>query len=163
MELRLPAGDGTLETRAVLLVVSDAEVVAVGDDDEPALVVARRGSGHAVTLALPAELLLAAVPDAHGPDDASWGLYAGVAGLAGAQDPAWAEHPDVSSGALLGEGGGLVTVANHGLSELDVPVRLPAAADSATVVDAREGGEAMDPERVHLEPYGATIVTWESG
>jgi hypothetical protein len=80
--LELPVWDGTLETRGARLALAGAEPVALGADGEPALVVAERGAGHAVTCAYPVELLLAAVPDAHGPTDRSWGIYAGLADVA---------------------------------------------------------------------------------
>lgn len=70
-ELALPASAPGLATRGVKLGPSDAEVVAVDADDDPALVVASQGSGWVVTCAQPLELLLALVPDAHGPNDAS--------------------------------------------------------------------------------------------
>ena len=59
-ELELPPGDARLATRGVRLQPSDAETVAVDGDGLPALLVASRGSGAAVTCAYPVETLLAA-------------------------------------------------------------------------------------------------------
>ena len=162
-ELVLPAGDGGLTTRGVRLALSDAEPVALDADGAPALVVADRGRGHAVTCAFPVELLLAAVPDAHGRDDRSWGLYSGLADLATARGPATCDHPEVTLGSLRGPRGGLTTATNHGPDSLDVEVRLPDHARLAAVVADGvtsplnvEGGRAP----VTLDAYGAAILSW---
>jgi len=164
-ELALPAGDGTLPTRGVRLRLSDAEPVALDADGEPALVVARRGAGHAVTCAFPIETLVAAVPDAHGPRDRNWGIYVGLAALAGAEDPARVDHPDVTAGTLLGPRGGLTAITNHGPAQLDVEVRLPGGARGASSVGP-EGRSDLDlaggVAAVRVEPFGAAMVTWEA-
>ena len=166
-ELVLPAGDGTLPTRSVLLAAAaGSEVVALDAAGEPALVVGRRGTGRAVTLAHPLELLLARTPDVHGPADRSWGIYAGLAALAGVADPASVAHPDVTTGTLRGPAGGLVAVTNHGPTAVRVPLRLPEAAATATEIGpagatplAREGNAV----ELALEPHGATVVGWRTG
>jgi hypothetical protein len=149
----------------VLLRLSDAEAVALDADGEPALVVARRGAGHAVTCAFPIETLLAAVPDAHGPTDRSWGIYAGLAALAGAEDTAHVDHPDVTTGTLLGPRGGLTAITNHGPTQLDVEVRLPVVTRGASSVGP-EGESDLDlaggVATVRLEPFGAAIAIWEA-
>jgi hypothetical protein len=164
-ELLLPEDDGTLGTRGVRLALAGAEPVAVDADGGPALVVARRGNGHAVTCAFPAELLLARIPDAHGPSDGSWGLYGGLADLAGARGPVAVEHPDVTVGALLGPGGGLASLTNHSGAALEVDVRLPAEAHDACLVQPTGSVPAeTNQETVHvaLNPYGATVLAWQT-
>ena len=172
-----PGVAGGLATRGVKLGVSDADVVAVDSDGDPALVVAGRGSGWVVTCSQPLELLLARVPDAHGPGDASWGVYAGLVELAGARDEAGVDHPDVVTGQLRGAGGGLVVVTNHAASAVRCTVRLPhGAADpqlvgpaGAVALDlAATGGPPLDLAAtggppLELGPYGAAVVTWLDG
>jgi endo-1,4-beta-mannosidase len=160
-ELDLPDGGRDLHHRGVRLRAEQADVVAVDRDGESALVVARRGAGTAVTCAYPVELLLADVPDAHGPRDRSWGLYAGLARLAGIE-PVVA-HPDVTTGALLGAGGGCHVVTNHGPDALQVDLALPEHATPRAVdggagppLDVSEGRT-----RVSLPPFGASVVAWE--
>ncbi len=163
-ELPLPSGDGTLMTRGVRLARADGEVVAVDGERAPALVVARRGSGRTVTCAFPVELLLAATPDAHGPSDRSWGLYAGLADLAGARDQATVPHPDVTTGTLLGPRGGLAAITNHGPAPLAVELRLPTGARNPTTCGAREDVPLeveADLAQVVLDGYRAAIVRWE--
>jgi hypothetical protein len=139
--------------------------VALDADGEPALVMARRGPGHAITCAFPIETLVAAVPDAHGPTDRSWGIYAGLAALAGAEDPARADHPDVTTGTLLGPRGGLTAITNHGPASLEVEVHLPDGTRGASSIGP-EGESALDlaggVAAVRLEPFGAAIATWEA-
>jgi hypothetical protein len=82
------------------------------------------------TCAGPVELLLAAVPDAHGPTDRAWGLYAGLMAEAGIREGARVDHPDVTCGTLRGPSGGLVTLTNHGPVDLRVGLHLPAEASA---------------------------------
>jgi endo-1,4-beta-mannosidase len=138
--LPLPAWDGELHTRGVRLLPSDAETIAVDADGEPALVVARRGAGTVVTCAYPIELLLATVPDAHGPQDASWGIYAGLATLAGIQQVTG--HPEVTAGELRGPSGTITVLTNHGSA---------AVAATATLPDGQR-------TPVELEPYGFALL-----
>ena len=166
-ELVLPAGDGTLPTRSVILAAAaGSEVVAVDAAGEPALVAAGRGAGQAVTLAHPLELLLARTPDAHGPVDRAWGVYAGLGARAGVADPAAVAHPEVTTGTLRGPAGGLVTVTNHGAAALRVPLRLPRDAGAAAAVGpAGSAAVALEAGAVELdlEPYGAALVGWRTG
>jgi hypothetical protein len=166
-ELRLPAGDGSLATRWARLAIDDSEVVAVDADDEPGLVLARRGSGFVATCAAPLELLLAAAPDGHGPGDASWGLYAGLIELAGVWQAARADHPDVTTGVLGGPGGGSIALTNHGPADVQVVVHLPG--DAAAVRSFEPNGArslAAEPAgtnvavELELPAYGAAFVGW---
>lgn len=165
-ELVLPPGDGTLATRSVTLAAAPgSDVIALDIAGAPALVVAARGAGHAVTLSHPLELLLARTPDAHGPGDRTWGIYAGLAALAGVVDPASVAHPDVTTGTLRGPAGGLTVVTNHGPAALRVSLQLPAGV--ATVTAIGPTGTAQLPRdhdavEVDLEPYGAAIVGWRT-
>jgi hypothetical protein len=162
-ELLLPEGDGTLASRGVRLRASDAETVALDADGAPALVSARRGSGTAVTCAYPIETLLAASPDAHGPDDRSWGLYAGLAGLVDTGSNASSGHPDLTLGELRGPRGGLVTATNHSDRPVAATIQLPDGArdaelvgpDGASSVQGADGGAPLD-----LGAYGATVLAW---
>ncbi len=163
--LELPRGDGSLARRsATLAAAAGSRVVAVDAQGDPALIVAPRGTGRAVVCSHPVELLLAGRPDAHGPDDRSWGLYAGLAACAGVAEPAGADHPDVTSGSLAGPAGGLVTLTSHAAARRDVGVRLPADATGARLVDAR-GGRPLPIEggrvAVALDGYAAAVVAWD--
>jgi hypothetical protein len=84
------------------------------------------------------------MPDAHGPDDRTWGLYAGLAELAGIE-PIVA-HPDVTTGVLLGTGGGLTTITNHSGNPVSTELRPPGGA----------------PRVTELDPYGSSLVTWDA-
>ena len=163
--LELPAGDGSLARRsATLAAAAGSRVVAVDAQGDPALIVAARGAGRAVVCSHPVELLLAGLPDAHGPGDRSWGLYAGLAACAGVAEPAAADHPDVTSGPLAGPAGGLVTLTNHAGAGLDVGVRLPADATGARLLEA-DGSRPLPIEggrvALTLDGYAATIVAWD--
>jgi hypothetical protein len=163
-ELELPPGDGSLATRsATLRAAAGSEVVALDGNGDPALIVARRGSGHAVTLAHPLELLLARTADAHGTGDRTWGVYAGLAAVADAVPAASVDHPDVTTGVVTGPSGGLVTVTNHGPQPLRVPLRLPAGAHDATSVEP-DGARPLDLDAgsvpLDLPAYGAAVVAW---
>ena len=143
--LPLPAWDGELHTRGVRLRHTDAETIAVDADGEPALVVARRGAGAVVTCAYPIELLLATVPDAHRPADRTWGLYDGLAKLAGLRQVTG--HPDVTAGELRGPGGTVTVLTNHGSVPVSVVATLP------------DGEQA----RVEVEPFGFALLERRAG
>ena len=165
-ELTLPPGDGTLATRsATLTAAAGSEVIALDAAGDPGLVIAGRGAGHAVTLAHPLELLLAATPDAHGPRDRSWGIYAGLAALAGIADPSSVAHPDVTTGALRGPGGGLQVLTNHGPTAIRAALHLPPEAAAATAIGPA-GTTDLAPDdglvEVDLAPHGAAVIGWRS-
>ena len=130
----------TIATCGVRLALTDASTVAVDADGAPALVVAARQLGWAVTCAYPIELLLAGRPDAHEPADPSWGVYDGLAKLARIPQPAG--HPDVVAGSLSGDTGTLTVLTNHGPSPLVLVVGLPDAT----------------PRTVELEPFGHALL-----
>jgi endo-1,4-beta-mannosidase len=164
--VRLPAANDDLSTRGVRLEVTDARVVAVDERDAPMLVVAPRGRGRAVVAAAPIELLLASIPDAHGPEDRTWGIYAGLADVASAREIAWVEHPAATSGVLTGERGGLLVATNHAPDPIAASVHLPPGAGGVRLVgDDREDDDArFDPARAELTlpGWGATILLWDA-
>jgi hypothetical protein len=109
------------------------------------------------------ETLLASEPDAHRPEDRSWGLYAGLARLVDAAGSASCDHPDVTLGELRGPGGGVVTLTNHSDRDVAASVRLPRA--GARVEWAGPGAApgfdaAEDRLSVALEAYGAAVLSW---
>ena len=164
-ELALPPGDGTLASGSVLLApAAGSSVVAVDANGAPALVVAERGAGRSVVCAHPVELLLARQPDAHGPGDRSWGLYAGLAAATGTAEAAAATHPGVTSGLLVGPAGALLALTNHGPEAIHATIRLPG--DAAAVRRFGADGSAALPfepgaTAVTLAPHGAAIIGWE--
>ena len=129
--MSLPGGLSDLTHRGVRLECGDARVIAVAADGAPAIVSAERARGHVVTSAFPVELLLATIPDAHGTADRAWGLYAGLADLAGARDDAGVDHPDLTTGMLRGARGGTFVVTNHSGTPVRTPLRLPPGAHDA--------------------------------
>lgn len=160
-ELVLPPGDGSLGARGVRLQAADSDVVAVDASGGPALVAHRQGAGHAVTCAFPVETLAASAPDAHGPGDRTWGLYAGLADLASARDPFAVPHPDVTTGALHGPAGGVIALTNHGPARLDVPLAAPQGAVVHSVI--RQGRIEPVTERdaeIAIEGYGSATALW---
>jgi beta-galactosidase len=162
-DLILPAGDGSLGTRGVRLEAGGSDVIAVDAAGAPALVAHRKGAGRVVICSLPVETLVASAADAHGPGDRTWGLYAGLAELAGATDPLAAPHPDVTAGALRGPKGGLVVLTNHGSARLDVPISAPEGAVPHSVI--RNGHTeriAADDIGIAIDGHDCAIVMWHS-
>jgi Cellulase (glycosyl hydrolase family 5) len=161
-ELELPAADlWDLHLRGVRLTLRGAEPIAVDDQGEPALVSHHTGLGHAVTCAYPLELLLASRPDAHGPRDRTWGVYRGLAELAGVHPAVM--HPDIATGRLRGPGGGLLTLTNHSTVMHRIDLELPDGARNPRVVGPA-GDAPLDPEGTGLElpPAGAAVVAYDA-
>lgn len=168
-ELALPAapsgpaarGPEGLHLRGVSLALAPgAEVVARDAAGDPALVRFAHGRGQVVTCAYPLELLLADVADGHDPADRSWGVYAGLAELAGVHEEAGAPHPELTCGSLRGARGGLLVVTNHGDATVDAPLRLPSGAGVVTEVRAA-GLRPHGGERVELAPHDVLVLTWD--
>jgi hypothetical protein len=155
----MPAADGEQSTRGVLLDVADARIVAVDRRGHPALVVADRDRGHTVTCAYPIELLLARIPDAHRRYADWYGLYTGLAELSDAREDAWADHPDVTTGVLLGDRGGLVALTNHSPQQVEFELVLPQGAIVRDTLSQRTDGPPRG--EVRLDPYGSALVTWD--
>ena len=86
----------------------------------------------------PVELRSSLVPDAHGPQDRSWGLYAGLAEVAGARGAVDTGHPDITAGTLTGPVGRMVALTNHAATGLEV-----------------ENGRVG----LRIDPYGAVVLT----
>ncbi len=158
--LSVPAGRADLHGRGVRLKVEDAEVLAVDSHGNPALTRVRRGTGYTVVCAYPVEILLADVPDAHGPEDPWWQVLHGLADLAGIVPLAGVEHPDLTTGLLHGSGGGTLVVTNHGSASVRTTVRLPQ--DAAPASGPQLVGSSFDPESLGLEIAGhaAALITW---
>ena len=138
--------------------------MAVDAQGDPALIVAPRGTGRAVVCSHPVELLLAGRPDAHGPDDRSWGLYAGLAACAGVAEPAAADHPDVTSGSLAGPAGGLVTLTNHAEPGATWACGCPRTRRGRAWWRPTGAGRSRSraaASAVALDGYAATIVAWD--
>ena len=157
----LPGGrqDSDMLHRGVVLEPSDGHVIALASRGEPALVGAERSAGHVVTCAFPVELLLAAQSDTHGPDDSSWGLYAGLAGLS-AGAAAGVDHPSLTTGILSGSRGHTIVVTNHSDETVTASLRLPAGARELAVV-APDGCTPLAGTELLLPPYGALVLTWD--
>ncbi len=160
-EIELPAPDPwDLHLRGVRLALHGATTLAVDGDGAPALVSFPRGLGHAVTCAYPVELLLAAQPDAHGPADRTWGLYRGLADLAGLRPHI--EDPDVVTGALRGSAGGLIAITNHATGARTIDLALPEGARAPRIVGPR-GVDELDPGApgLDLPPAGGAVVAYD--
>lgn len=158
-EIRLPAPPSTPHLRGVSLAVTDAEVLAVDLDGNPTLTRAKRGNGAVVTCAHPLELILADLPDAHGPRDQTWRLYAALAEMAGCAPIAQLPHPDVANGVLTGPRGGVLIVTNHSARAVSGQLRLPPK--------SRLDGCLPDPavlrgDAVELPPYAVAALTWRA-
>ncbi|SMD20516.1 glycoside hydrolase 5 family protein [Kibdelosporangium aridum] len=156
--IEIPAADDNPSTRGVLLDVVDARTVAVDEHGHPALVVADRANGHTVTCAFPIELLLARIPDAHRRHADWYGLYTGLAELSNAREDAWADHPDVTSGVLLGDRGGLVALTNHSPAQVEFDLVLPSGAIARETLPPRTAGPRG---KVRLNAYDTAVVTWD--
>ena len=108
--------------------------------------------------------LVAVVPDAHGPGDRSWGLYAGLADLARARGPVMTGHPEVTVGTLLGPAVATTCLTNHGPTRIEAELSWSGDVSDARVVGPTEQARLElegSSGKIALAPYGSQIVVWE--
>ncbi|GAB3119414.1 glycoside hydrolase 5 family protein [Glaciibacter psychrotolerans] len=161
-EIRIPAGSADLHLRGVLFKATDAIVLAVDQDGRPALTMAKRGEGHTITCAYPIELLLAATPDAHSPDDSSWLIYSVIREISGTGEPRGIDHPDVTTSLLTGPSGGLLCITNHSGTDISDVVHLPATATGARQVFPPIHHSEIDSPSAIVGAHSALIISWRT-
>ncbi|HEX9472905.1 MAG TPA: beta-galactosidase [Steroidobacteraceae bacterium] len=146
------------------LEVTDGEVIAVDQEQRPALVAHRLGKGVTLLSAYPLESYLASQPMAFEKEETTYRLYRALRDYGHVHPLVSADHAAVEATALTGPGGGYIVMANHSAETVRsrLSTTLPVHAlrrltpDGSVIVPA--DGPAWT---VELPAYGAAILEWQ--
>jgi len=147
------------------LELSDGEVIAVDQEQRPALIAHRLGKGVTLLSAYPLESYLAGEPMAFEKDQTTYRLYRALRDYGHVRPLVATDHPAVEATALTGPGGGYIVLANHSaaVQRSRLSTTLPVQALRRLTPD----GSVMVPAEgtawtVELPAYGAAILEWQA-
>ena len=146
------------------LAITDGEVIAVDQDQRPALVAHRLGKGATLLSAYPIESYMASQPMAFENHDSVYRLYRALRDWGGIRPLVATDQPSVEATALRGAAGGYIVLANHGGETLrsrlrtSLPVQAMRQLTPAGSVTVRRDGVAWS---VELPAYGGAILEWQ--
>lgn len=146
--------------------VTGGRVVAVDNEDRPAIVAHRFGSGHVLVSGYPLERYQALTPNAFETDEPTYRLYRALAEWSGSVPFMAADDPSVEVGVLTGGHRGYAIVVSH--SARAVHAAVTCAVPLKTLSRVTAGGiEELVPAgrsfEVDLEAYGAILVGYSVG
>jgi hypothetical protein len=145
------------------LQLSDGEVIAVDQENRPALVAHRYGKGRTLLSAYPLEAWLGSQPAAFEGKEATYRLYRALREWAGLRPTVSTDQPSVEASALIANGRGYFVLANHaGVavrthvdSALPVHELRQLTEGDAVAVAAERGGWTIE-----LPPHSGAILEW---
>ncbi len=150
------------------LAVSDGEVIAVDQQQRPALIARRLGKGRTLLSAYLLESYLANQWSAFDNHDTVYRLYKALRKWGGLRPLVSTDQPSVEATALPGAADGYIVLANHSSESLRTALRssLPiktlhqlASTGSVPVRATRTGAGAV--WSVELPPYSGAILEWQ--
>ena len=102
-----------LEYTGCLLKPEGAQVVALDQDGNPAILTHKLENGISILCAYPIEMYLGVIPNAFENDTRYWKLYRAIKAIAGIHDTYEADRPGVEVGVLTGKDRDYVILVNH--------------------------------------------------
>jgi hypothetical protein len=156
--------DQTIESWGAILQVLGGKVIAVDQNNRPALVVNTLGGGKTLVSAYPLEHYLANVPAAFDQAENTHRIYEAFRDWVGVKPAFRADDPAIETSALDGEHRGYLVVVNHGAETKDITISSTAplhtikriTPDGVTAVSLQ--GSAF---KLQLAPYDGTILEWK--
>ena len=158
------AGARYTNTGARCLKLTSGKVIAVDQDDRPALVANTLGSGKTLLSAYPLEAYLAATPAVFEKPENTHRIYEAFREWTGVKPVFRSDQPSVEVSALNGDHRGYVVVVNHSAQAYNVTVlsTLPLRAVSRI---APEGPQSLKLDgagwKMDIGPYEGAIVEWK--
>ena len=147
-----------------LLEVKGATVIAVDQDNRPALVSNSLGSGKTLLSAYPLETYLANVPAAFDKPENTDSIYRSFRVWAGLETPFQSDQPAVEVTELAGKAGGYVVVTNHGASAQHVTITSSRTLRAVSQVTA-QGTKAVNNDgssfKLDIGPYEGAVFAWK--
>ena len=154
----------TIESWGTLLEVTTGKVIAVDQDNRPALVANTLGRGKTLLSAYPIEHYLANVPAVFDQPESTHRIYEAFRDWVGFKPAFHTDQPSVEISALKGDRRGYVVLVNHSPQQQNVTVSANSIANSVTRI-APEGRKPVQVEgsnwKIDLAPYEGTIVEWK--
>ncbi|MGB2635910.1 MAG: hypothetical protein WAM58_18415 [Candidatus Acidiferrum sp.] len=154
----------TVQSWGVLLEVSTGKVIAVDQDDRPALVVNSVGSGKTLLSAYPIEHYLANVPAAFDQPENTRKIYEAFRDWVGVKPVFRSDRSEVEVSTLKGDRRGYVVAVNHSDQPQDFSIVSTLPVRSYTLVNP-DGPKTLQLDgantKIHLGPYEAAILEWK--
>lgn len=145
------------------LQLTDGEVIAVDQEDRPALVVHSFGKGKTLLSAYPLESYLALTPAAFDFPEYTYRLYQAFSEWVGVQPLFRTTHPQVEVGALVGRTHGYAILANHssqnqiGFVKTSLPIQ---TLSQITPTGASALQFSNGQWRMEIPAYDGAVVEW---
>jgi endo-1,4-beta-mannosidase len=145
------------------LEVDGGEVIAVDQNQRPALVAHSFGKGRTLLSAYPLEAWLGNQPEAFERHETAYRLYRALREWSGVRPPVSTDQPSVEAGALNGRSHGYIVLANH-----SADAQTARLSTTLPVHDLRRLDEAGDKPltrdnggwSVELPAYGGALLEW---
>jgi hypothetical protein len=147
------------------LQVGDGEVIAVDQDNRPALIAHQFGKGRTLLSAYPIEAWLGSQAAAFEGNELNYRLYRALREWSGVRATVSTDQPSVEAAALLGKSHGYFVLANHG------PLARRAHIDSTLSISdlhqlTETGSAAVTVERggwsLNLPAHSGAVLEWHT-
>jgi len=154
----------SIESWGTMLEVTTGTVIAVDQDNHPALVSNAIGSGKTLVSAYPIENYLATVPSVFDKPESTYRLYAAFRDWAGVKPVFRSDQPAVEVSALTGNRRGYVILINHSADAQRVTVSTNLPVASIRQVDP-DGMKTLTLKNsswtMQMDPYQGAVVEWQ--
>ena len=147
-----------------ILAVKGGTIIAVDQDNRPALVANSVGSGKTLLSAYPLENFLASTSAVFDQPENTHRIYAALREWAGVVPLFHTDQPSVEASALSGRDGGYVVVTNHSATEQSVTVTSSRMLHSVKRVAAQESAQVESSGttfKINVGPYEGAVFAWK--
>jgi endo-1,4-beta-mannosidase len=154
----------SLRSWGSLLSVKGGTVIAVDQDNNPALVANTLGSGKTLLCAYPVEYYLANMPAVFDKPEDTHRIYQAFREWSGVKPLFHTDMPSVEVAALSGKAGGYAVVTNHGAAHEDVTVTASIPLHSVTRITARGATDVTvsgSSFKADLAGYAGAVFAWK--
>ena len=152
------------ESWGSILEVSTGQIIAVDQENRPALVANTVGRGKTLLSAYPIEHYLAVVPAAFDQTESTHRIYEAFRDWVGFKPAFQADQPSVEVSALNGEHRGYIVLVNHSPEQQNVTVLTTIGARSVSRITP-DGTKPLQLDgsswKMELGPYEGSIVEWK--
>jgi endo-1,4-beta-mannosidase len=158
----VPAGNP--RSWGAILSVKGGTVIAVDQDDRPALVANTVGSGKTLLSAYPLENYLASVPSAFDKPENTHRIYQAFRKWSGVKPLFYTDQPSVEVSGLSGKTGGYAVLTNHGASPQRVTVTASLPLHSVSRLTPQGTAEVKVTGatfKVDIDSYEGLVFEWK--